>query len=90
MLRVKQEKIKLECDFIATSRRLEGHTSSLIDTEYYKHTINTLNGRNQSLHDVVAEKDRQLDEMRHQIERNMSEDRWSNISAAERSNRSFL
>lgn len=84
----------MERDYIASQRAtkaltksLEGRSSSSSDTDYYKRKIDELNGRIQSLHAVVAEKNRQLDEMRHQIERNMSQNRWSNLAAAERSDR---
>ena len=87
MTRVTQEKIKMERDYIASQRAskslaksLESHSSSS-DTDYYKRKVDELNGRIQSMHATVAEKNRQLDEMRHQIERNMSQNRWANIGA---------
>lgn len=82
--RVTQEKIKIERDYFASQRAtkslaksLESHSSG--DTEYYKRKVNELNGRIQAMHATVAEKNRQLDEMRRQIERNMSQNRWENL-----------
>lgn len=81
----------MERDYISSQRAtksltksLESHTSS--DAEYYKRKTSEQNGRIQSLNAVLAEKNRQIDELRHQIQRSMSQNKWASIGT-ERSDR---
>jgi wobble nucleotide-excising tRNase len=74
--RVSQEKLKMERDQRATmslAKSLDSHMSS--DVEYYKRKVSELNGHIQGMNAVVTEKNRQIDNMRHQIERNISQHR---------------
>ena len=82
--RVTQEKIKMERDQRATmslaksldsTSSLQGHS----DAEYYKRKVSELSSQVQSKTAIIAEKNRQLDEMRRQIERNMSQNRLANL-----------
>jgi len=79
--RVTQEKIKMERDQRATislAKSLEGNQAST-DLEYYKRKVAELSNNAQSMNAIIAEKNRQLDEMRRQIERNMSQNRLANL-----------
>jgi chromosome segregation ATPase len=72
--RVTQEKIKLERDQRATlslSKSLDNH--STLDSEYYKRKVSELQNHVQGLNAVIAEKNRHLDEMQRQLERNMTQ-----------------
>jgi chromosome segregation ATPase len=79
--RVAQEKIKLERDQRVTmslAKSLDSHSHS--DTEYYKRKVSELTGHVQGLNSIISEKNRQLKELQHQIERNMSQGRLASIS----------
>lgn len=89
--RVTQEKIKMERDFMASQRAskslvrsLESQSSSLNDNEYYNRKITELHGRVQSMQVVVTEKNRQIDDMRHKL------DRWTSMGADNRNERKRL
>ena len=78
--RVTQEKIKMERDQRATmflAKSLDSHVSS--DVDYYKRKVTELNGHLQGMNAVLAEKNRQIEDMRHQIERSMSQNRLANL-----------
>ena len=78
--RVTQEKIKMERDHRATlslAKSLDNQGSA--DVDYYKRKVSELSSHVQSLNASMAEKDRQLQEMRRQIERNMSQNRLANL-----------
>lgn len=80
LARVTQEKIKMERDQRATlclAKSLDTQTSA--DTDYYKRKVGDLTAQVQGLHAANAEKNRQLDEMRRQLERNMSQNRLATI-----------
>jgi chromosome segregation ATPase len=86
--RVTREKLTLEREFKVSQRTTETLVQSMEnqsssgsnDTEYYKRKVSELTGRLQSTNAVVAEKSRQIEEMRHQLERNMSQSRWASMS----------
>lgn len=74
LARVTQEKVKLERDQRATlslASSLDKHVSSS-DTDFYKRKVNELNHKVQGLNAIIAEKTRQLDDLRRQVERNMT------------------
>jgi len=78
--RVTQEKIKMERDQRATmslAKSLDSHVSC--DVDYYKRKVTELNGQLQGMNAVVAEKNRQIEDMRRQIERSMSQNRLANL-----------
>jgi predicted RNase H-like nuclease (RuvC/YqgF family) len=86
--RVTQEKIKLERDFMASQRatktlvqNMETNTTTT-DNEYYNRKISELTGRLQSQNAVIAEKNRQIEEMRRQLERSISQTRWTTMSSS--------
>jgi uncharacterized phage infection (PIP) family protein YhgE len=78
--RVTQDKLKMERDQRATmslARSLDNQGPA--DVDYYKRKVSDLSSHAQSMNAVIAEKNRQLDEMRRQIERNMSQNRLANL-----------
>ena len=82
LARVTQEKVKLERDQRATmslARSLDNQQGNAYDVDYYKRKVSELSGHVQSMNAVIAEKNRQLDEMRRQVERNMSQNRLANL-----------
>jgi hypothetical protein len=71
--RVSQEKLKLERDQRAAAslaRSLDQHAAT--DVDYYKRKVTELNGQVQSVHALLIDKSRQMDEMRRQLERSLS------------------
>lgn len=77
---VTQEKLKMERDqrvAASLAKNLENHVSS--DVDYYKRRVTDLSGHIQGMNAVVAEKNRQIEDMRRQIERNMSQNRLANL-----------
>jgi hypothetical protein len=86
--RVTQEKIKLERDCMASQRATKTLVQSMetnstsTDNEFYNRKISELNGRIQSQGAVIAEKNRQIDDMRRQLERNVSQSRWTNMGSS--------
>jgi predicted RNase H-like nuclease (RuvC/YqgF family) len=85
--RVTQEKIKLERDFMASKHATKSLVQSMeanstsTDNEFYNRKISELNGRIQSQSAVIAEKNRQIEEMRRRLERNISQSRWTAVSS---------
>jgi len=78
--RVTQEKVKLERDARATmslARSLDSHANS--DTEFYKRKVTELNDRLQTKNALVIEQQRQLEEMRRQMERSLSQSRLAQL-----------
>lgn len=76
--RVTQEKIRMERDqraSLSLSKSLDNPGITAADLDFYKRKVSELNGNVQGLNAVVAEKNRQIDEMRRQIERNASKHR---------------
>jgi hypothetical protein len=80
--KLSQEKIKLERDSraaISLARSLDSHASS--DVEFYKRKASELSSHLQTQQALVAEQKHQMDEMRRQMERSMSQNRLSNLRA---------
>ena len=68
--RITQEKLKMERDQRATmslAKTLDSHTNS--DTEYYKRKVTELSTHVQQLNVILAEKNRQLEDTRRQLDR---------------------
>jgi outer membrane murein-binding lipoprotein Lpp len=81
--RVTQEKIKMERDQRATMSLAKSLDSQgPVDSDYYKRKVSELSSNVQSLNAVLAEKNRHLEEMRRQLERNMSQNRLANLRLA--------
>ena len=80
--RVTQEKIKLERDARATislARSLDNHATS--DNEFYRRKLAELNDRLQAKNALVAEQQHQLEDMRRQMERSLSQSRLAQLRA---------
>lgn len=78
-----QAKLKMERDQRANAsllKSLDSHSSNA-DTEYYKRKVNELTGHIQGLQATIAEKNRQMEEMRRQLERNVSQNRMEGLRA---------
>jgi predicted RNase H-like nuclease (RuvC/YqgF family) len=74
--KVQQEKMQVERDQRATlslAKSLQGNVHS--DADYYKRKVTELNTHIQGLSAVLTEKNRQIEELRRQLERNMSQNR---------------
>lgn len=81
--KVEQEKINLERDRNATmswAKSVDNSMSS--DCEFYKRKVTEQNTHIQGLNAVIAEKNSQIQEMRRQIERSMSNNRLAQFRAA--------
>ena len=82
LARVTQEKLKMERDQRATlslAKSLDQNTTQSGPNDYYKRKISDLTSQVQSLNAVIAEKNRQLDETRRQVERNMTQNRLAQL-----------
>ena len=82
LARVTQEKAKMERDQRATlslAKSLDHSATNTAGADYYKRKVSDLQNQVQSLHAVVAEKNRQLDEARRQAERTMSQNRLAQM-----------
>lgn len=80
LTRVAQEKVKMERDARATislARSLDSHANS--DSDFYKRKVAELNDRLQAKNALVAEQQQQLDEMRRQMERSLSQSRMAQL-----------
>jgi chromosome segregation ATPase len=76
LTRVNQEKIKLERDqrtTLSLAKSFDNNAS--FDLDYYKRKVQELTGHVQGLNAVLGEKNRQIDEMRHSMERSLSQSR---------------
>jgi outer membrane murein-binding lipoprotein Lpp len=81
--RVTQDKIKMERDQRATMSLAKSLDSQgPVDSDYYKRKVSELSSNVQSLNAILVEKNRHLDEMRRQLERNMSQNRLANLRQA--------
>jgi predicted RNase H-like nuclease (RuvC/YqgF family) len=74
--RMTQQKIQLERDCLRqaqsstlTTASSAAHRSTALDSDYYPRKVQELQGRVQSLQAVVAEKNRQIEELSQQLER---------------------
>lgn len=88
LVRVTQDKIKMERDQRATlslAKSLDSHVAS--DVDFYKRKVTELTSHVQGQNAVLAEKNRQVDEMRRQIERSMSQNRLANLRGESDKNR---
>lgn len=80
--KVVQEKVKMDRDSraaISLARSLDTHASS--DCDFYKRKANELTNSLQTQQALVAEQKHQIEEMRRQMERTMSQNRLANIRA---------
>lgn len=59
-------------------------TSTVTDTEYYQRKCNEANQKVQSYQAMMIEKNRQIDELRYQVERNMNQQQYSNLQHQKR------
>lgn len=88
LYRLTQEKIKMERDQRATlslAKSLENNSSS--DSEYYKRKVQELSSHLQSMNALLAEKNRQVDDLRRQLDRQLSQNRLASIYAGTDSRR---
>lgn len=75
LARVTQEKMKMDRDqrvAMSIAKSLENSAASA-DVDYYKRKVSELSGNLQSMYTTLAEKDRQLENLRSQLERNMNQ-----------------
>ena len=75
LARVTQEKMKMDRDqrvALSIAKSLDSSAAGA-DVDYYKRKVSELSGNLQSMYTTLAEKDRQLENLRNQLERNMSQ-----------------
>lgn len=75
LARVTQEKMKMDRDqrvALSIAKSLD-NSAATADVEYYKRKVSELSGNLQSIYNTLAEKDRQLENLRSQLERNMNQ-----------------
>lgn len=78
--RVQQQKTKLERDqrtAMSFAKSLDSSTST--DVDYYKRKMEELSSQLQGKNAVINEKTRQVEDLRRQLERNMSQNRLANL-----------
>jgi hypothetical protein len=56
-------------------------TSTTTTVEYYQRKVHDLHGRVQSFQAMMVEKNRQIEELRHQMERNFNQNKWNHMTA---------
>jgi prefoldin subunit 5 len=81
LARVTQEKMKLDRDQRVALSIAKSLDSQNADVDYYKRKVTELSGNLQSMYTTLAEKDRQLENLRNQLERQMNQNslaQWSN------------
>lgn len=86
VFRLAQEKAQMEREQLATTLTLAKtldrsatETSNSYDVTFYKRKVEDLTRKVQSLNVRLVEKNRQLDDLRRQLERNMSQERLANL-----------
>jgi prefoldin subunit 5 len=88
LARVTQEKMKLDRDQRVALSIAKSLDSQSADVDYYKRKVTELSGNLQSMYTTLAEKDRQLENLRNQLERQMNQNslaQWRNNSELESS-----
>lgn len=88
LIRVGQEKVKMERDSraaISLARSLDSNSSA--DVDFHKRKVAELTIQVQAQQALTSEKSHQLDEMRRQMERSMSQNRLAHIRAEGTKNR---
>lgn len=87
--RVSKEKIKIEREsraMISRTRSLENTSSSSVD--FYKRKSSELTSQLSAQHALSADQKHQIDELRRQLERHLSQNRLANLRAGDRNSRS--
>jgi predicted RNase H-like nuclease (RuvC/YqgF family) len=91
--RMTQQKIQFERDCLRqaqssaamTTSSSAAHRSNALDSDYYPRKVQELHGRVQSLQAVVAEKNRQIEELSQQLERQWNPSKWATTTTGRHS-----
>jgi predicted RNase H-like nuclease (RuvC/YqgF family) len=82
--KITQEKMKMERDYAASQRATMALAKSVgngsaSDSDYYKRKVSDLNSRVQSMHATISEQNRQIQDLRNQLTRNMSQNHLAKL-----------